>query len=443
MRDAFLVAKPTTSALRAINYPRELNSLSRSRRGAFRAAPLRSMLSRFGDSYWSVFTRLDCAREHGVELISQTDMFAAEPEGRVIRRDSMPRPRDHEVSRWQVLVAGAGQMGEGNLFGRSIIADNRLAGRFLGPHAVGLTFEEPGAPTNLWTYAFLNTAAGLRAVRSCAFGTSVPGLRLDLLAALSIPLPEDGRLLERVALGIRTAVSQREIYLNEVLAARAVIESVQEMREAYQLCAARKARSTVWKGPLSTLCAWNYASTGTHDGCLADNAGRADLDPDIVIVRGEDGGAASSTRQAPVSRLRILACGQRRKIPEQDRRSGQRLGDPLIHGHLFGDRPRRLVRIAGWIGSQVPEEHMQNLVVQHPDELAQAAGEHELGAVEEAQLAAPDRYAHRLDVRVAHEAAIRKQVCVKRVRPRHPLDRDVEEPGCLAASVAQSGAPVD
>jgi hypothetical protein len=53
-------------------------------------------------------------------------MFAAEPFGRTIRRDSMPRPTNHEVKKWQLLIAGAGQMSGNNLFGRTIIADERL-----------------------------------------------------------------------------------------------------------------------------------------------------------------------------------------------------------------------------------------------------------------------------------------------------------------------------
>lgn len=263
MRDAFLVTTPTHSALRAINYPRERDSFLRPKRGQFRVTPLRSMLSKFAESYWSVFTRLDCEPEFGVELVSQTDMFAAEPEGRVIRRDSMPKPHDHEVSRWQILIAGAGQMGEGNLFGRSIIADARLVGTYLGPHAAGLTFDEPGGAANLWTYAYLNSGPGIRAVRACAFGTSVPGLRLDLLGALPIPVPEDTTLLNHVAALVRTAVEERERYLRELKSARAIVGALPEMQEAGAACASRRARAIMWSGSLRTLCAWNAASVGS------------------------------------------------------------------------------------------------------------------------------------------------------------------------------------
>jgi hypothetical protein len=47
-------------------------------------------------------------------------MFAAEPMGRVIRMDSMARPERHRIRRWQVLIAGAGTLGDNELYGRSI-----------------------------------------------------------------------------------------------------------------------------------------------------------------------------------------------------------------------------------------------------------------------------------------------------------------------------------
>jgi hypothetical protein len=288
MTTAFLVSSPRSAALRAINYAREIELLSRPKSGAFRATRLGSLLSSCGDSYWTVFTRLDCAREHGVELITQTDMFAVEPEGRIIRRDSMPHPERHEVKRWQVLIAGAGQMGTGNLFGRSIIADARLAGRFLGPHAVALTFAEAGSDTNLWTYAFLNTELGLKAVKSCAFGTSVPGVRIDLLTEIPIPIPSDPEILSQVAAIIRKCVKQRELYLRELQEARRIVEELPDMREARSMCADRKPRAAKWSGALLTLNAWNYASAGEALPFLVRKwrARLADLVPRGGLFRG-------------------------------------------------------------------------------------------------------------------------------------------------------------
>lgn len=256
---SFLVQRPRDTALRALNYAPEIERIRRA--GSSSATPLSAVLIGLGDSYWSVFTRKDCATESGVELLTQTDMFAAEPSGRVIRSDSMPNPDAHRVRRWQILLAGAGQMSEGNLFGRSIIADDRLTHGYLGPHAVALTFAEAGSTENLWTYAFLNSVAGLAAVKTAAFGTSVPGLRLDLLGTIPIPTAPP-QIAERVARLIRSVVGHREGFLKNLRAARAEIELHSDVAEAHAMCATRSRRSVMWDGPFPTLSAWTFASTG-------------------------------------------------------------------------------------------------------------------------------------------------------------------------------------
>lgn len=172
------------------------------------------------------------------------------------------------MKRWQVLIAGAGQMAEGNLFGRSIIADARLAGRFLGPHAVALTFGEPGSDTNLWTYAFLNTELGHRLVKACAFGTSVPGIRLDLLREIPIPIPADPAVLSRVAGAVRTCVHQREAFVQRVQVARGIIDNLPEMHEARDMCLHARRKTILWSGELRTLRAWNYVSAGEANSHL-------------------------------------------------------------------------------------------------------------------------------------------------------------------------------
>jgi hypothetical protein len=258
MGEAFLVDKPTGLALRALNYTPEIERL-RSRRGAD-ATSLSSLTSAIGPAYGAVFVRLDCEREHGIELITQSDMFAAEPEGRIIRRDSMAHPDRHLVRRWQVLIAGAGTLGENELYGRAIIADARLEGRYVGPHAMVLTFKEPESDQSLFTYAFLLTRVGLRAIRATSFGTKILGLRKDLLGDLPVPLAPPS-VSRRVADLIRRCVDQRELYLRELEAARRVIEDLPDMRQAQQMCSERTARAVLWRAELPTISAWTYAST--------------------------------------------------------------------------------------------------------------------------------------------------------------------------------------
>lgn len=260
MRQAFSVAATTSSALRALNYTPEVEAI-RKRKGSGESVALSELLESMGPAYGAVFTRLDCEPSHGVELITQGDMFAAEPAGRVIRRDSMARPDRHLVKKWQVLISGAGTLGENELYGRAIIADDRLAGAYVGPHAMVLTFREPGGELALFTYAYLCTTVGIRAIRSTSFGTKILGIRKDILGALPVPVP-DAVTLHKVASLIRHCVEQRETYLRELKAARKIIEDLPEMQEAHNMCGKRRRHAVVWNGTLPTVSAWTAASAG-------------------------------------------------------------------------------------------------------------------------------------------------------------------------------------
>lgn len=266
MGAVFAVQEPRSAALRALNYLPEAETFRRAG-GGRRSAPLGSMLSSMGRAYGAVFTRIDCAPSEGIELVSQGDMLAAEPAGRVIRRDSMAQPERHEIKRWQILIAGAGTLGETEMYGRSLIADGRLVGKYVGPHAMVLTFQEPGGRLNLYVYALLCSAFGVRAIRSLSFGTKILGIRKDLLADFPIPIPDD-ETQERIAALIRTTVEARERYLTKLRAARKVVEDLSEMQEALGMCGERKARCITWDRALPTLSAWTFASTGGALGYL-------------------------------------------------------------------------------------------------------------------------------------------------------------------------------
>lgn len=265
-RAAFSVVKPNAGALRAINYSPFAERFRQTPAGT--APRLRDLVLTAGASFGAVFTRIDCDVASGVELMSQVDVFAAEPACRVIRRDSMPRPENHLVRRGQVLIAAAGQMGESTLFGRCMLADARLAGKYLGPDVLSLSFRDE-EHDGKYVYAFLASRVGLQLVRSAAYGTSIPRVRQDLLLDLPVPEADAGAKARIVAL-INTAMHERERFAAELLAARAPIEELPEMQRAYTSCAKRTVRAGMHSPPLRTLNAWNHVSTGAALPLLSD-----------------------------------------------------------------------------------------------------------------------------------------------------------------------------
>jgi len=255
----FVVEAPSVGALRALNYAPAVERIRRA--GSSSARPLRELVKAFGPAYGTVFTRLDCHPDHGVELITQGDMFAAEPEGRVIRRDSMLHPERHLVTRGQVLIAGAGTLGENELYGRSILADARLAGKYVGPHSMSLHFEDPDDDFSLFTYAWLASPTGIQALRSTSYGTKILGLRKDLLSTIPVPKAPQ-HLVRRVAELVRACSSGRELFLRDLRAARRLVQTIPEMQVATEMCTERCRRSVCWEGSFPSLCAWNFASSG-------------------------------------------------------------------------------------------------------------------------------------------------------------------------------------
>lgn len=285
-REAFLVSRLSTNALRALNYDRTVEALRRA--AQVEQVPRIRDLATLGDrSYGSRFNGADCDPEFGISLVSQSALFSAEPVTRHIREASIPHLEHHLIRRWQVLVAGAGTLGETELFGRAIIADARLAGRAIGPHAVAINFHKPENDEALFAYAYLASPTGLRAIRSTACGTKILALRLDMLLDLPIP-PADASTKRRVAALVRQCVAQRELFLEELRVARRVIEEMPEMLEAHATCVERKPRAVKWSGPTSTLCAWNYASAGEAHALLSKKwSGRfRDLVPREGLFRG-------------------------------------------------------------------------------------------------------------------------------------------------------------
>jgi hypothetical protein len=196
-------------------------------------------------------------------------MFSVEPHGRVIRRDSMHNPALHEVERGQVLIAGAGTLGENELYGRALLADGRLTGKYVGPDSMTLIFENPDDDFSIFAYAWLASPTGLQAIRAASYGTKILRFREDLLTTL--PVPEGSApTVKRVANLVRLATLKREAYAESITLCRQLLESLPGMSEAHEACTTRSRRTLLWNGPLPSLCAWNFASGGGAIQILRD-----------------------------------------------------------------------------------------------------------------------------------------------------------------------------
>jgi len=266
MPSAFTVQTPEVATIRALNYSPILKRF-RKRRGKD-TIRLGDVLASTVTGYGTVFARVDCDPSFGVELLSQTDAFASEPAGRVIRVDSMTRPERHRVKLWQILIAGVGTLAETELYGRAVIAESRLAGKHLSQDVLALTATEPGSVESLYLYAFLCTPTGVSLMRSTSYGTKMLRLRRSTVSEICVP-DASPTLKERVAKLVRTAAEQRGQYLHEIREARRIIEALPEAEEALSQCQDRKARCSIASGPFTTIAARNHAALGTARVLLA------------------------------------------------------------------------------------------------------------------------------------------------------------------------------
>jgi type I restriction enzyme S subunit len=170
MRSAYLTKSISAATVRAINYTPELGQFLQRHQGAdvSRLGNLASIRSPGS----AMFRAINCSPEFGEEFLTQADIFAAEPTGRTIRPDTIPDLESRRVKNGQILIAGVGTLGETELYGRSIIADDRLVGKLLTSDTLVLepTLDED---THYYVYAFLCTSVGVRLVRSASGSSDV------------------------------------------------------------------------------------------------------------------------------------------------------------------------------------------------------------------------------------------------------------------------------
>lgn len=131
------------------------------------------------------FARVECLPPHGIDFLSQRDVFMIRSVGRRIVVPDIPK-RLLFVPRNALLVGSHGQMNEGSIFGKIELAS--FAGWRSGVTQDILRVLPKDRYREL-AYAFLSTAVGQWLLKSTAVGTSIPSMRVDLLERLPFPDP--------------------------------------------------------------------------------------------------------------------------------------------------------------------------------------------------------------------------------------------------------------
>jgi len=129
------------------------------------------------------FARIDCAPLHGIDFLSQRDVFLIRPVGRRIVRPAVS-DRMLFVPRHALLVGSHGQMNEGSIFGKVELAS--FAGWRSGITQDLLRVLVRDGLREV-AYAYLSTTVGQWLLKSTAVGTSIPSMRIDLLERLPFP----------------------------------------------------------------------------------------------------------------------------------------------------------------------------------------------------------------------------------------------------------------
>jgi type I restriction enzyme S subunit len=261
----FNVSSVSAVSLRALNYSPIADRLRRSKRATKR---LGDCVVGLGNSLNRV-TRVECDPDWGVRLLGQADTYALEPQGKWVRPDVVPSIERLKIAHGDLLLAGAGQVGETTLFGRPVIADRRLAESILGGDT--LVLRSPDRRQVALLFAFLLSPTGRQLLVSTAYGTSIPRIHLTLVAELPVPEFDTGTATTLTDL-VSLSVKARESYAQRMGAARERLERRPEMHAALTECRDRVMRAGTWSGPLlGTLGAWNYMSPGRALALLRDS----------------------------------------------------------------------------------------------------------------------------------------------------------------------------
>ena len=126
--------------------------------------------------------------ERGIPFVSGVDVYQLRPSARTRLRSDEAVRSDALISAGQILVQRSGQ--RYGLLGRPAYVGQRLNGWASSDHLMRIDPHDPAMTGHL--FALLRSEAGRRQLVGQSYGTSIPAINPQLLAAITVPpLPSD------------------------------------------------------------------------------------------------------------------------------------------------------------------------------------------------------------------------------------------------------------
>lgn len=126
--------------------------------------------------------------ERGIPFVSGVDVYQLRPTARTRLRSDEAVRSDALISAGQILVQRSGQ--RYGLLGRPAYVGQRLNGWASSDHLMRIDPHDPAMTGHL--FALLRSEAGRRQLVGQSYGTSIPAINPQLLAAITVPpLPSD------------------------------------------------------------------------------------------------------------------------------------------------------------------------------------------------------------------------------------------------------------
>jgi hypothetical protein len=166
--------------------------------------------------------RIDAMPPHGVQLISQRQLFRFVPDGRMIAKRYIGE--NHRARPGTTLIASRGTFGDAEVFGRTQYVSELASGWVYSNDILRVVAAEP--IYRGWLYAILRSQSAFRLLRSFATGSKQQDLHPELLAEMPIPEASDSVYLQVQAL-VDQAFGERDAaYEAEREAKVAILEAV-------------------------------------------------------------------------------------------------------------------------------------------------------------------------------------------------------------------------